>query len=658
MDLPVLLPSARREQTRRTAAVLLLVVVLASSCSSGDIEVRFTDPPDTPAGLDGTTSAPDDAPVATSTTTTTTPSVIENTDPGAIRVDQFGYRTSDPKVAVLVDPEVGHDAGIDYEPGEQLEVRRWSDDTAVFAGTPVAWADGAVHAQSGDRGWWFDFSPVSEPGSYYIIDPASDEKTGRFEIADDVYDDLLDAALKMFWYNRGNTAHPESIGGPWNDDPAYVGAQQDTEARWVDDPSNPETALDLSGGWFDAGDTNKYVTFAIEPVHLLLSAFSNQPAVFDDDVGIPESGNGIPDIIDEVRWEISWLEKMQQADGGMLLKVGLTGGGEGPVPSVNTLPRYYEEACSSSTIAAAGMFAHAAVVFATVPELADEAPRLQERAVSAWDWYAASEKRDDCDPQIVRAGDADMSVEEQQDQAVVAAIYLFSLTGDPRYDAVVRAGHRETLPFKDDGFGRYGPDQSDALLFYRGLPDADSSTVRAIDGRVRSLLEDSSTHGFDPAADLYRAFMPDEQYHWGSNMVKANVGSANLVVPGASEGAERALGHLQYLHGVNPLGMVYLTNMADYGAELSAERLFHYWFGERSAFDVDAGSDIGVPPGFLVGGPNRFYSGGATPPAAQPPMKSYRDWSAYGSEPTWELSEPAIYYQAAYVRLLSVVIAS
>jgi endoglucanase len=180
----------------------------------------------------------------------------------------------------------------------------------VFAGAPQLWSDGAVRTQSGDRGWWFDFSAVVEPGSYYIVDVERDIAGGRFEIADDVYDDVLDAALRMFWFKRANTPHPESLAGPWSDEAAYVGPGQDTEARSVDDPDNAATTLDLSGGWFDAGDTGKYVTFASEPVHQLLTAYERNPAVFDDAVGIPESGNGIADVLDEVRWEIEWLERM------------------------------------------------------------------------------------------------------------------------------------------------------------------------------------------------------------------------------------------------------------------------------------------------------------------------------------------------------------
>lgn len=633
-------------------ASLTLLPLVAAACSDDLDDITLSEVSPTTSSLgDGGAATTDETPAAE-------PETANTTELGLIRIDQFGYRPNDTKVAVAADPEFGLDAEVEYRPGSRFEVRRWTDDRVVFEGEPESWSAGATDEQSGDRGWWFDFSTVDQPGSYYIADPETGEETGRFEIADDVYDDVLDAALRMFWFNRANTAHPEEIAGPWADEAAYVGPDQDTEARSVDDQTDPSTALDLSGGWFDAGDTNKYVTFASEAVHLLLTAYRQHPTVFDDAVGIPESGNGIPDVVDEVRWEVDWLKRMQLDDGGVLTKVGLIDNEGFELPSRVDLPRYYEEVCSSSTIAAAGMMAHAAVVFATIPELADEADELETRAERAWRWYQTNQIRDDCDPQLVRAGDADLSVEAQRDLEVVAAVYLFALTEDPAYGDAVSSRYDETLPFTGDGFGNYGPDRTSALLFYRDLPSADPAVIAGIDDRLDQMRTGSPLFGFDPDADLYRSFMPNNSYHWGSNMVKANVGSANLAIGDVPGGEERALAHLNYFHGINPLGVVYLSNMNALGAERSVQSIFHFWFGEQTIYDVSTGSDTGVPPGYLVGGPNQFYSGADSPPAEQPPLKSYRDWSASGSEPSWEITEPAIYYQAAYVHLLAAVLSS
>lgn len=582
----------------------------------------------------------------------------EPTYPTPIRVDQFGYRPADRKVAVVADPEVGFDSDFEVNVGPFLEVRRVIDDRTVLSGPPVPWADGSLHEQSGDRGWWFDFSTLETPGSYYVVDPEQGNRSGPFVIGDDVYNVVLDTALRMFWYNRGNIEHSPNLSGPWTDGAAYVGPGQDTEARSVDTPDDPGSARDLSGGWFDAGDPNKYVTFATEPVHVLLSSYARRPELFHDDLGIPESGNGVPDVLDEVRWELDWLGKMQLDDGSVLTKVGLLGFEIPLVPSAASEPRYYEEACSSSTIAAAGMFAHGALVLDDISGLADESAELRDRAIRAWNRYQAMERRDDCDPQEVKAGDADLSIEEQASFEVVAAVYLFALTGEAVYRSAVTAGYERTQPFQGEGFGSYRPEQADALLFYRGLPGADPDVVTAIDERVADLVTWSPLFGFDAEADLYRAYVPDSMYHWGSNRGKGNAGADNLLVGPIDGGRERALGHLHYFHGVNPLGLVYLSNMGDFGAEHSAQFLFHHWFGDGSAYDVNEVPEPGVAPGYVVGGPNASYTGTESPPAGQPAQKSYEDWAAYGTEPSWEITEPSITYQAGYIRLLTAVLAS
>ena len=641
----------------RSLIYLCAMALLASSC--GGSTRTSTEPLDaisvTTSTLVDTDAADDDVENTPVTVATNTPPEPGSIASDVIFIDQFGYRPSDPKVAVLVDPQVGFNADVTFTPGEIIEVRRAEDDSVVYSGATEVWADGAVHEQSGDRGWLFDFSEVDEDGTYYVVDASSGEATGYFDIGEDVYDDVLRAALRVFWFNRGNVEHPEELGGPWNDLAAYAGIRQDSEARSVNDKDNADTALDLSGGWFDAGDTNKYVSFASEPVHLLLAAYQSQPQLFTDDFDIPESGNGIPDLIDEVRWEIDWLEKMQLEDGGVITKVGVIDWSARTVPSDNSGFRYYVPPCSSAAISASAMFAHAALVFAEIPELEQDARRIRERAEAAWDWYQESPKRDNCDSGEVKAGDADMSVEAQAATEVVAAIYLGALTGQEEYDAVIRERFDSTSPFLHDSFNSYSPHHGDALLFYASLPTADRATARAIENRIVDLRNTSALYGVDVDADLYRAYMPDGSYHWGSNKVKATIGYSNLAVSNVPDGLERALGHLHYFHGVNPIGTVYLSNMEDLGSERSVERLMHYWFGQGSIYDVDHGSVVGVAPGYIVGGPNRDYSGAAAPPAAQPPQKSYRDWHD-SLEPVWEITEPAIYYQASYVRLLTEIL--
>ncbi|MBE9047782.1 glycoside hydrolase family 9 protein [Pleurocapsales cyanobacterium LEGE 10410] len=580
-----------------------------------------------------------------------------------IKVDQFGYRPQDNKVAVIVDPQQGYNAADSYVPGEAIEVRKWSDNSVVYVGTPEKWNNGEIQHSSGDRGYWFDFSTVSEPGHYYLYDPATDKRSHPFLIDREVYYPILKAAVRMFYYNRSNSAKEAPYADPrWSDRASFMGRNQDTEARFVDDKNNKSLARDLSGGWWDAGDSNKYVTFTSSVIHQLLDAYSINPDAFTDDFDIPESGNGIPDIIDEVRYEIDWIKKMQQADGGVLIKVGTIDYQNFSPKSRDPRPRYYAAACSSSTIVAAGHFARTARIYRQLEPLQAEVPELTKRAKQAWDWYHNNPKRDDCDSQEIKSGDADRSLEEQEGDAVVAAIYLYALTGEAVYNDYVQEHYLKTKPFIGDRFSAYVPHHGDALMFYSTLPNSDPEVRAAvIDKKTAEAQQDREYYGFHPEQDLYRSYLPDRAYHWGSNLVRANRGSSNYdvvvydLLPSQEQTyTEVALNTLHYFHGVNPLGMTYLSNMYQYGAEKSVNEIYHEWFTDNSPWDNALTSPNGPPPGYLVGGPNKNYTGNYPRLKNQPIQKMYADWNSTSLEDkSWEISEPAIYYQSSYIKLLA-----
>ncbi len=575
-----------------------------------------------------------------------------------ILVDQFGYLPSARKVAVLVDPGRGPTEDLAYTPGAELQVVDVDSGQAVFAGAPEPWNDGAEDPQSGDRGWRFDFSTVTQPGSYRIDDSETGWSSAEFVVSDDAYRLLLETAQRVFYFNRANVAHDESLAGAWSGPAAVVGDGQDTEALSIDDSNAPRR--DLSGGWFDAGDTNKYVTFATSPVHQLLAAFETAPELFGDDAGVPESDNGISDLLDEVRVELEWLVRMQSDDGGVLTKVGFSGY-DGPANIYDdTRPRFFEEACSSSSIAAAGMFAHGAVAFETIdPEFAAD---LADRAVRAFDWFEANPRRDDCDPQVINAGDADVAIDQQGPLRFVASVYLFAVTGDDRFDRIAADEFDGRRVFPDATFGRYNPERAEAIEFYLRLDGADPNLKEAMRVVANEMNRNVGAHGYDDSAGLYRSYMPDGQYHWGSNMVMANSGNGSLALARLGiepdQNIERASAHLNTINGINPLGIVYLSNMNSLGAERSINEIYHFWFADGSDYDHAWNSPIGPAPGYVVGGPNASYSGSADVPRS-PISKAYGDFNSKdGDTRPWELSEPAIYYQAAYVRLLSGVIAA
>ena len=586
-----------------------------------------------------------------------------------ILVDQFGYRPADPKVAVIRTPHRGFDAGDRFAPGRTgYDVRSAANHRVVFSGPLQPWRGGAVQPSSGDSGWWFDFTRVREPGAYYLFDREHGRRSAVFRIDRAVYAPLLRTALRVFFYQRSGCAKSRPFADAcWTDSAAYAGKLQDTEARDIRRPKDASSARDLSGGWFDAGDTNKYVTFASGAVHSLLTAYLRAPGAFTDDVGIPESGNGVPDLLDEVLWQIDWLKKMQNKDGTSLLKVGVTRHAPASPPSSDRQARYYVGACTSATIASAAMFAHASLVLDRVHGLKRQARDLRRRAARGFDAFTESPRREtDCDEQKVLSGDADVDAPTQDALSVVAAIYLFAITGEPRFNIHVKANYRRLRPFHDFGWSRYDAHFGDSLLFYTTLAGADPDVKRSI---LEAKLADagsakSHVYGIDDE-DLYRNYLHREQYHWGSNTIRLNYAGSNLDMPAfglmpgrAIEFRARALETLHYLHGVNPFGMVYMTNMYPLGATRSVNEAFSQWFAPGSRWSNALESECGPAPGFVTGGPNASALKDGVPPhlvppVGQPPQKSYRDWNAHGLQASYAITEPSISIQANYVKVLS-----
>ena len=584
-----------------------------------------------------------------------------------IHVDQFGYQTNHRKVAVISSPQIGFNSSSSFTPNSTLEVRNANTNTTVFTGSIQSWNNGNTHSQSGDIGWWFDFSSLIVPGEYYIFDPINNETSAVFEIADQPYNQVLIAASKMFYYNRSGIekVEPYVLSG-YTDNASFL---HDGIARDIYDQTNTSTQKDMSGGWFDAGDFNKYVTFTESTLHGLLWAYRENPSIFSDNFVIPESGNGVPDILDEIKWELDWLLKMINSDGSVHIKIGSKSYDENvqTPPSLNNETRFYAPTCTSAAIATSGILAHAAKVFSDIPSLSSYAQTLEDQALLTWNWVQPFLINDtlqtDCDDGSVLSGDADRTAEVQKEMALTAATYLFDLTSDTQFNQYIIDNLNDSKVINNDQWDNYNIENIDALLHYTTLPNADANTINTILNSAQTAASNNFNDYFEfNDLDLYRSYSNDWTYHWGSNSARSSMGVLNLIFNkyNINDSANRtyslrAKEMLHYFHGVNPLDLVYLSNMSIYGAENSINQVYHNWFDDGSVWDDVQSSTYGPAPGYLVGGPNQNYAANTnlTPPYNQPLQKSYLDFNTGFPDDSWELSEPAIYYQSAYVRLLA-----
>jgi len=599
-----------------------------------------------------------------------------------IVVDQFGYLPDSEKIAVVRDPQTGFDAGDAFTPSATLSLIDARSGATALTAAVTPWNGGAVGASSGDKAWWFDFSQITQPGTYYVLDAAQNARSDLFEISDTVYRDVLEQAMRTFFYQRlGQAKDAQWAGAQWADAASHVGAGQDHECRAFASKADASSAKDLWGGWYDAGDYNKYTNWTASYVVSLLHAYLQNKAAWSDDYGIPESGNGIPDVLDEAKWGLDYLTRLQNDDGSVLSIVGEAGASP---PSAAKEPSYYGPASTSATASSAAAYAFGAVVLGSLgkAELSTYASDLQARALKAWAWTETN-------PSVVfknndsASGSTGLGAGQQETDdygrsmmKLESSVYLYQLTKDDQFRAWFDAHYQSSHLVANNYAAPWEPATQVALLYYTQLESATPGVKSAILKSYAAGMNGSDN--FQAHAgnlDPYLAYMKD--YTWGSNSTKSNQGSMFYdmlsfgVEPSkdldSRKAAER---YIHYLHGVNPLGLVYLSNMAEYGAAVSVSTFYHTWFSHGSALWEKVGvSKYGPAPGFLTGGPNPSYavdgccpsgcsglrcdSEPLTPPLGQPAQKSYKDFNTSWPLNSWAVTENSNGYQVAYIRLLS-----
>ena len=211
-----------------------------------------------------------------------------------ILVDQVGYAVGSKKLAMIngeTPPETF--SLLDVESGGE-----------VYTGKVESkWYDPSVNAYIS----YVDFTDYNTVGTYYIQAP-SIGRSYVFEIVEDPYKALLTKAFKQYYFNRCGLTLSAELAGE-----AAHNACHSREAQMKDEAM---IKRDVSGGWHVDEIGSRDVIRGCQAVNTMLLAYELYPDDLGDDMGIPESGNGIPDVLDEVKYEIDWLLKMQDVKSG------------------------------------------------------------------------------------------------------------------------------------------------------------------------------------------------------------------------------------------------------------------------------------------------------------------------------------------------------
>ena len=603
-----------------------------------------------------------------------------------IIVDQFGYKTNDPKIVIFAQPNVGLGIPSSFTPGATFELHRFSDNALMYSGSTVQWGAGATHSQSGDKAWQGTFSTFTTPGTYYISVPGGSNPGSQsfpFNIQDNVYNGVVTTSQRMFFYQRcGGNISAGNGGANWNHSACHENSNQDLTAHLYDNGTDLGSPRDVHGGWHDAGDYGKYVPWAHATLWYLLHSVEWYPQGYPDNTNIPESGNGVPDMLDEVKWELDWMMRMQRSsDGALFSMVNQVNYSTTGDPSTDLTQRYYSNVTTASTATGAMAFALGARIFqAYNSQYPGYSAAVSAAAVSAWNYLQANASPVYCNPTGLYANDNSSAAWDAQAR-VGAAAELFALTGSAVYQNYFDT-HYNIPAVADSGFQPVSspPNAADhfdpslceplqlGMVSYCLAPGASSAQVTAIKNSIRNECRNYIMNA--QSGDPYLGYMYDGHYTWGSNQLKASWGNQLLFAVKTSADAPASLTafanqaeeYLHYFHGRNPLNYVFLTNMGNKGANLGASNsimsIYHSWFTAGSTFDGNSGGGaVGPAPGILSGGPDKDYAPASgpviSPPQNEPPMKSYKDWGAAYPENSWQVTEPDQGYQGKYQFLLS-----
>lgn len=218
---------------------------------------------------------------------------IPESNPG-ILVNQLGYIPDSTKVAIFKGRELP----------AYFHVVNAETGVTEYAGFTE---DEEYNAETKEYNSYGDFSELQKPGTYYIEAPLIG-RSYSFVIEENLYDGVFVEAFKQYYYNRCGITLTQEYAGDRAHNACHTG-----KAVLREDIS---VSVDVSGGWHQDQKGSKDVALASKNIGIMLLSYELYGNSFTDHMGIPESGNGIPDILDEVRYEIEWLLKMQDASTG------------------------------------------------------------------------------------------------------------------------------------------------------------------------------------------------------------------------------------------------------------------------------------------------------------------------------------------------------
>ncbi|MEO7989836.1 MAG: glycoside hydrolase family 9 protein [Chryseolinea sp.] len=474
-----------------------------------------------------------------------------------IRLNQIGFYPNASKVAVVITDTVSSF----YISTPDLKNK-------VFLGTL-----GEVRSStfSSKKTRIADFSKFTKDGTYVLVVPGIGQSYS-FEIKNKVHDEVAKASIKSFYFQRVSTSLSEQYAGKWKRKAGHPDNNVVIHPSAISAKRPEGFSISSPRGWYDAGDYNKYIVNSGITMGTMLSAYEDFPIYFNElNLNIPESKNDVPDLLDEVLWNLRWMLTMQDPDDGGVYHKCTNAKFDGMVmPDFTKLPRYAVQKGTAATLDFAAVTALASRVYRKYdkqfPGLADSCLRA---SVLAWQWtvknpdveYNQRAINKQFDPDITTGayGDSDF-----KDEFSWAATELYLTTKDDAYyqSLLTFGASTITLPSWNNvrALGQYS-----LLRFNKSLTPL---ALKDDAERKKNLLSmvDVWMNGLNQ--NIYQTAMGQSKkdFVWGSNGVCANQGIALMYAYQVSDDQkylDAAIGNLDYMLGRNGTGYSFVTGSGD-----------------------------------------------------------------------------------------------
>lgn len=562
-------------------------------------------------------------------------------------INQMGYFPESIKTAVLA--QCKNDDGSIPNAPETVEICTAGGSCVLEKETTFFGWDEA----SGDYVWHVDFTEITTPGDYII--KSGDMTSYPFTIGTDLYSNLHTSLSKMLYFQRcGMELLPEYAGQF-----ARTSCHLAPSVLWdeYEKCKNGELKaedmqrFDIQGGWHDAGDYGRYSTAASVALAHILYAFRFFPDAFEKSLNIPESGNGMPDILNECLYELKWLLQMQNAEGGVYHKQCTLRHADFVMPHEDTDQMYLYPVSSMAVGDFTAIMALASRIYQ--PYDPDFSKQALDAALRSYDWLQAHpEFIGFYNPPETNTGEYDDV--SDLDERMWASLELYRCTGETKYLEEAKTDFDNLTVTTEygwadvSGFAAWALFEKELIAGTADICDCDDNDLEvafkeayrlALLTEADRILDIINTSG-------YRVDLLPNDFIWGSNMVvlnRAMLLSTVSVLENKKEYADATVKQMDYILGVNAADYSYISG---FGA--------HAFCHPHNRVTEADGIDETIP-GYVSGGPFRTPADETAKEILAPntpPMKCFLDrWECYSlNEITIYWNSPAIFTTAFLCR--------